>query len=59
MEKKDYKSISITDIVDEAGLSRVTYYRHFSTKEDIIIRYFELTKKRFSEQTRLAKGNEA
>ncbi len=53
MEKKDYKSISITDIVNEAGLSRVTYYRHFSTKEDIVIRYFELTKKRFSEQTRL------
>lgn len=56
MEKKDYKSISITDIVNEAHLSRVTYYRHFSTKEDIIIRYFELTKKRFAEQTRLTSG---
>ena len=51
MSEKDYKSISITDIVNKAGLSRVTYYRHFNTKEDILIRYFELTKNRFVEQT--------
>ncbi len=53
MEEKDYKSISITDIVNKAGLSRVTYYRHFSSKEDIVIRFFELTKNRFVDQIRL------
>ncbi len=47
MKKKDYKSISITDIVNEAGLSRVTYYRHFSSKEEIIIKFFQLTKNDF------------
>ncbi len=40
MEEKDYNSISITDITSKAGLSRVTYYRHFDTKEDVLIRFF-------------------
>lgn len=53
MEEKDYKDISITDIVNKAGLSRVTYYRHFNDKEEIIIRYFEITKNRFVEQSRV------
>lgn len=53
MEEQEYKSISITDIVNKAGLSRVTYYRHFSSKEEIIIRFFELTKNRFVDQIRL------
>ncbi len=59
MEEKDYKSISITDIVNKAGLSRVTYYRHFSSKEEIIIRFFELTKNRFVEQVRLSSASGA
>lgn len=53
MEEKEYKDISITDIVNRAGLSRVTYYRHFNYKEDIILKYFEITKNRFAEQTRI------
>lgn len=57
MEEKDYKSISITDIVNKAGLSRVTYYRHFDTKEDILVHFFEITKNRFVEQTKLASEN--
>jgi AcrR family transcriptional regulator len=51
MEEKEYKNISITDIVNKAGLSRVTYYRHFNDKEEIVIRYFEITKNRFIEQS--------
>lgn len=53
MKENDYDSISITDIVNKAGLSRVTYYRHFNSKEDILIRYFELTKSKFIEQTKI------
>lgn len=53
MEKQEFKDISITDIVNKAGLSRVTYYRHFNTKEDIVIRYFEMTKNQFIQQARL------
>ena len=54
MEEKEYDDISIKDIVSKAGLSRVTYYRHFNSKEDILIRYLELAKKRFMDQTRLS-----
>ncbi len=56
MEEQDYKSISVTDIVNKAGLSRVTYYRHFNNKEEIIIRFFELTKNRFKDQLNISAG---
>ncbi len=50
MKTEEYKKISITDIVNKAGLSRVTYYRHFSSKEEVLIRFFKETKDRFLSQ---------
>ncbi len=47
METKDYNSISITDIVNKADISRVTYYRYFKEKEDVIKYFFTMTKERF------------
>ena len=52
MKENDYESISITDITLKAGLSRVTYYRHFSSKEDIIIKFFEHAKEKFLSQVK-------
>ena len=40
MEKQEYASITIQQIVAKAGVNRSTYYRHFSCKEDIIQYYF-------------------
>ena len=40
MEQQDYHSITITDIAKKAGVSRMTYYRTYSSKEDILIQYF-------------------
>lgn len=40
MEQKDYHSITITDIANKAGVSRMTYYRTYDSKEDILIQYF-------------------
>ena len=57
MKEQPYESITITDIVSKAGLSRVTYYRHFSSKEDILIKYFVLTKNRFLQQASLNGGD--
>ncbi|MBQ7387538.1 MAG: TetR/AcrR family transcriptional regulator [Clostridia bacterium] len=34
--KRDYHSISIIDIMKDAGMSRSTFYRHFSSKDDVI-----------------------
>lgn len=40
MKEYEYEKISITDIVNKAGVGRATFYRHFKTKEDIIIYHF-------------------
>lgn len=36
MEKEDYKKITITDIAKRAGVSRMSYYRVYQSKDDII-----------------------
>lgn len=40
MEEKDFSDISITEIVEKADVSRQSFYRHFSTKEEIFDNYF-------------------
>lgn len=37
MEIKSYESITITDIVKRAGVSRMAYYRNYSSKDDILV----------------------
>lgn len=37
MKKKDYKDITITDIVNRAGVSRMAYYRNYADKDEILI----------------------
>lgn len=41
MEKKDFNSISITEIAEKAGVSRMAYYRNYQSKEDILTQYFD------------------
>ncbi|MCL2066509.1 MAG: TetR/AcrR family transcriptional regulator [Treponema sp.] len=36
MKRKKFRSITISDIAQKAGIDRRTFYRHFSSKEDII-----------------------
>lgn len=40
MNRYDYKEITVTQIAQEAGLSRKTFYRLFSDKDDILQFYF-------------------
>lgn len=44
MKIKEYKNIKITDIVKQAEVSRESYYRNFSSKEDIITQFLEKIK---------------
>jgi AcrR family transcriptional regulator len=36
IEEKPYRKITVTDICDQAGFARKTFYAHYETKEDII-----------------------
>lgn len=39
METQPFESIKITDITEKAGIARLTFYRHFETKEQILLAY--------------------
>jgi AcrR family transcriptional regulator len=41
MKEKDFEQISITDITKKAGVSRMSYYRNYDNKKDIIIDYLD------------------
>ena len=40
MKESDFQSISITDIIRKAGVSRSAYYRNYSSKKDILTNIF-------------------
>lgn len=40
MKDTDFHSISITDIIRKAGVSRSAYYRNYTSKEDILTNIF-------------------
>ena len=39
METQNYDSISITDITNLAGVSRMAYYRNYNSKDEILIKH--------------------
>ena len=41
MKSKPYDEITITDIAEKAGVSRMAYYRNYKDKEDILFRFLE------------------
>ena len=52
MKEKKYEDITITDIANTAGVSRVTYYRNFYSKDDIIIHYLDELGYQFQQETK-------
>ena len=42
MEKKPFAQISISELCQRAGVSRVSFYRNFSSMEVILLRYLKL-----------------
>lgn len=41
MKVRDYDSITITDIAKKAGVSRMAYYRNYTSKDDIFKKYID------------------
>lgn len=38
LKKKEFKDISITEICKKAGVTRMSFYRNFESKEDILLK---------------------
>ena len=36
LKKHSFEDITVTDIANKAGVTRVTFYRNFNSKEEII-----------------------
>lgn len=47
MKVKPYNDISITEITDKANVNRVSFYRNFTSKEDIIDNWIKSTTQNF------------
>lgn len=41
LESKKFQDITITDIANKAGVSRMTYYRNYNTKEEILLKFLD------------------
>lgn len=50
MREKDYTDISVSEIVQRAGVSRVSYYRNYQNKEDILTEHLQALMDHFSSQ---------
>lgn len=51
MEKKDYRDITITEICSRAGVTRMSFYRNFSGKDDILRRWIVSVTDSFLEES--------
>lgn len=50
MESTPFRDITISDVAKKAGVGRATFYRYFSTKEDVIRFFFEHTTSEFTDE---------
>ena len=53
MSKKDFNNISICEITEKAGIGRVSFYRNFDNKEDVLKRHAETITNNFFDTTKL------
>lgn len=53
MKKKKYEDISITEITNKAGVGRVSFYRNFNSKEEIIKNWIEDTTYHFLKESNI------
>lgn len=54
--RKDYESITIKNIVDEANVGRSTFYAHYAGKEDLLRSGFENLRAHLSDQHKQARA---
>ncbi|WP_282800648.1 TetR/AcrR family transcriptional regulator [Lactococcus lactis] len=47
LEKYTINELPLTEVCKKAGVSRMTVYRHFKNKEEVVLEYFELIYDKF------------
>ena len=50
MHTKEYEQISISEMTQKAGVSRMSYYRNYSSKDSILIDYMHHILKEYAEE---------
>ena len=58
LKQKDFSSISITDICNRAGTTRMSFYRNFESKEDIIRKWLQQQTDSFLERSGISYSND-
>ncbi len=56
MKLKPFKEISISELCTKAGVSRMAFYRHFNSIQDVLVRYLKDQQKVFLHQIRKNKN---
>ena len=59
MKKKNYNNISITEICEKAGTGRMSFYRNFNSKEDIIRQWITNTTNTFLKESDINYKNDS
>ena len=55
LKTKEFKDIKISELTEKAGVSRITYYRNFFDKKDVITYAFERYSDEYFEKNKDAK----
>ena len=58
MRKKSYENISITEITNKAGVGRVSFYRNFNSKNDIIKYWIHIITSDFIKKSKISYKND-
>jgi AcrR family transcriptional regulator len=57
MEKKDFSELTITEVTKKAGVSRMSFYRHYAILEDVITNYLDELFEDYSKQVIKTENN--
>lgn len=58
LKKKEYKNISITEICKKAGVTRMSFYRNFENKDDILFKRVRAVTDEFLKQSAISYKND-
>lgn len=59
LKDREYRDISITEICQKAGVARVSFYRNFESKDDILIKEVEAVTDEFLERSKISYKNDS